>query len=161
MKYQDAYIISYDMTTLYQSPEELDLSMSGCSETHIVLTKILHAGDGDKPEITLTTYKDLISTTPQYRVQLFEPSNPSSPSTYQDHDSTISSQTLAFESTSGLAQREAAELVRELEDHFQNLKSEFEEKTGRVWAPLQPWAKDAWGWDGGEEMGDDECGMPG
>jgi hypothetical protein len=50
--------------------------------------------------------------------------------------------------------------MRELEDHFQHLKNEFEEKAGRAGAPLQPWARDAWEWDGAEEeVGNDEGGM--
>jgi hypothetical protein len=38
-------------------------------------------------------------------------------------------------------------LMHELEDHFQNLRSEFEEKTGGLWTPLRGWAREDWDWD--------------
>jgi hypothetical protein len=158
----DTNIMTHDMTTLCQPLEELDLSISSYSDTRPISTKVLHEGEDDKPTITLTTYKELLPT-PQSLVRLFEPTNPSSPLTHADNDSTIELLTSAFEDTSVLAQHETAELKRELEDHFQGLRSEFEEKTGRAWAPLQPWARDAWEWDNSaeeeEEVGEDEHGM--
>jgi hypothetical protein len=43
----------------------------------------------------------------------------------------------------------------ELEVHFQRLKSEFEHKTGRIWAPLRAWEKEAWEWNDGEAEKED------
>jgi hypothetical protein len=45
--------------------------------------------------------------------------------------------------------KEKAALVQlraELEEHFQDLKSEFKAKRGKDWTPLRPWASEEWEW---------------
>jgi hypothetical protein len=96
----DVYITSHDMTTICQPLAELDLNITSYSDTHPISTKILHEGQDDKHAITLTTYKELLPITPQPLVRLFEPTNPSSPSTHEDDDSTMSVLTSAFQDTS-------------------------------------------------------------
>lgn len=39
----------------------------------------------------------------------------------------------------------------ELEEHFQGLKDEFEEATGRGWNPLTAWGSEEWEWEDGCE----------
>ncbi|KAH7406088.1 hypothetical protein DE146DRAFT_754075 [Phaeosphaeria sp. MPI-PUGE-AT-0046c] len=57
---------------------------------------------------------------------------------------------LPEESNDGHAHALDNELVRQLEDHFQDLQSESEEKTGRKWTPLRVWPKNLGAWDDGE-----------
>jgi hypothetical protein len=144
------------MSMLCQSTEALNLSTNSCSETQPTSTKVLHEGEGDKPAITLTSYKDLLPSPHQYLLQIFEPSNPGSALVHEDDDNTISLLTSALESTSVATRQETPELMLELDDHFRSLKREFEETTGRSWAPLRAWAKEEWDWNIAEKVGNDE-----
>jgi hypothetical protein len=135
---------AHDMSTLCQSTEGPNLSTSSCSETQPTSTKVLHEGESDKPAITLTAYKDLLPSPHQYLLQIFEPSNPGSALAHEDDDNTIGSLTSALESTSLSARREKPEMMLELDDHFRSLKSEFETRQGRSWAPLRALAKEEW-----------------
>jgi hypothetical protein len=40
--------------------------------------------------------------------------------------------------------------MRELERYFEQLKSEFEEKTGKLWTPLRAWTNEDWDWTSDE-----------
>ncbi|KAI8937683.1 hypothetical protein NX059_005384 [Plenodomus lindquistii] len=42
-------------------------------------------------------------------------------------------------------------LKEDLERHFQRLKGEFEEKTGREWVQLKAWKGEEWEWESEEE----------
>jgi hypothetical protein len=147
---------THDMSTQCRSTEKLNLSASSCSEPRPTSTKVLHEGEGDKPAITITAYKDLLSSPHQYLLQIFEPSNPGSTLAHEHDDSIIDILSSAFESTLYPTHKETSKLKRELDDHFRDLKSEFEEKTGRSWAPLRPWAKEDCKWNGAEEVENDE-----
>jgi len=146
------------MSTVYEPPAAAHTSsLDGCGEA--TSTKVLHEPADGKPAITLTTYKHGSSTVNSL-LHLFKPID-TDPSPYVS-----SAPARAFNSARhwpALAEHEQPELKqlkKELEVHFQGMKSEFEEKTGRNWAPLKAWPKEQWEWDGEEmvdlRLGDEE-----
>jgi hypothetical protein len=95
-------------------------------------TKILHDAHDGKPIITLTSYTTGFPSTA---------------------DSTAVSKTPARVEWLIEPREEWPVLKRELDEYFQGLKSEFEEKTGKAWIPLRGWAREEWEW--GNEVDDE------
>ncbi|KAF2031230.1 hypothetical protein EK21DRAFT_111052 [Setomelanomma holmii] len=150
-----------DMATLYQHPKGLEFDIDGCGEQRnigVMSTKVLHEPEDEKPAITLTTYKHGLALRERSDslLQLFEPINSSA---FLDKTSTGFGN-LGAKSLRAKEEAEQTGLVSlraQLENHFTQLKSAFEEKTGRAWIPLKPWRKEDcewdWGSDNGEEAG--------
>jgi hypothetical protein len=112
-------------------------------------TMVLYQGGNDKPTITLTTYVDGLHAR-QFKLRLIEPTKP-------DDGDLITAASLdeTFAGASETVDQKSKDLMRELGRYFEELESEFEEKTGIVWTLLRAWANEDWDWTSDEaEDGD-------
>jgi hypothetical protein len=124
----------------HQGVCNLEPSHSAYSDSPTESTKILHQGKDHMPAITLTNYNDS-ALTPQSLLQLHSKVVP-------DHGENIVNCLEEFV-TDRPAQLDNQDenLIRELGVHFEALKCEFEETTGRAWTPLRAWEKEDGEWD--------------
>jgi hypothetical protein len=106
-------------------------------------TGVLYQGDNDKPSITLTTYSDDMPTH-RSTLGLVEPTSPGHDNCIIPTLDEISADTFP------LADAKSKDLMHELEQYFEELKSEFEQKTGREWTPLRAWTKEELQWTSDE-----------
>lgn len=127
-------------------------------------TIVLQPGSDGKPAITLTVYKHERGSpynTPEPLVRIFEPSAHSvvnaTTAALDIVDDTFSQPMppcMDLAVIDGGAMGDDAHgqpLSVELEEHFQGLKVEFEEATGRGWNPLTAWGSEEWEWEDGCE----------
>jgi hypothetical protein len=73
------------------------------------------------------------------------------PNLNTDHDLFVQSQETVMlkNQVASEANKDGLELINvraDLESHFQELRREFEEKTGRTWVPLMPMEDEEWDW---------------
>jgi hypothetical protein len=121
-------------------------SLAGCGEPTSPSTKVLHAPtNNSQPTITLTTYKDDgaspgLSTPSISVLHLFKPD----PSPYVSGASNSAAVALADDDEIPALRQ----LKEELEVCFLEMRSEFEERTGRGWVPLRAWPREEWEWEG-------------
>jgi hypothetical protein len=97
---------------------------------------VLYQGDNDKPTITLTSYIDDLPTRP-FKLRFMEPTKP-------DDYNPINPASLdeTFAGAPVLVDQVNKDLMHELEHYFEQLKSEFEQKIGKIWTPLRAWTKE-------------------
>jgi len=141
----------FNSTTLqHQGISKLQHSHSAYFDDPTGPTKVLHQGKDDMPAITLTAYKDGAFPR-QSLLQLHMKVVPA-----HDKDSVKRLEELVTDRPAQLDDQDE-DLVRDLGVHFEALKSEFEETTGRAWMPLRAWGREDGEWDlvGEEEGGGD------
>lgn len=137
-----------DTTTLCQHRGEPMLP-GACHAGAETTTRVLHESEDDKPTITLTSYTDK-SPNRRFMVRLLEPTH------LVDDDCIIPiSLEEALVETYALPDGNITELRRGLEEHFEVLKCEFEQKTGKAWIPLRAWPEQEWEWTSDEPEEDD------
>ncbi|KAH3950098.1 hypothetical protein HBI56_006260 [Parastagonospora nodorum] len=124
----------------HQGVSNLEPSYGAYSDSPIESTKILHQGKDNMPAKTLTNYKDS-ALTRQSLLQLHSKVVP-------DHGESIVNCLEEFVTDrSAQLDNQDEDLIRDLGVHFEALKSEFEETTGRAWTPLRAWEKEDGEWD--------------
>lgn len=119
----------------HQGTSNLDSGHGAYFDDPTGSTKVLHQGKDNMPAITLKAYKDDVRPR-QSLLQLHLKVVP-------DHGENIVNcleELVTYRSAQFDDQDE--DLVRDLGVHFEALKNEFEETTGRTWTPLRAWEKD-------------------
>jgi hypothetical protein len=137
------------MLSTHQRISNVEYSHGTSFHDPTLSTEVLHESETNTPAITVTTYKDELLTRQLLRrlLQRVEPS----------HDESICAlRREALADTTAQVDEKSKKLIRELEEHFEGLKSEFETKTGRVWTPLRAWEDKEWNWEWEDEKAGDE-----
>jgi hypothetical protein len=147
----------HSMSTTRSDLEDLNSSLAGCGAT--TSTKVLQEPADGKPGITLTTYTHEQSTS-RHSSPLLHLSKPVDPSPYTSSSPCEKISGPPAQSIDrALVEQENPEIMRlerELAEHFQDLKGEFEGRTGRRWVPLRAWLGEKWEWDSDGEGNKEE-----
>jgi hypothetical protein len=149
----------HSMSTLHERSKDCPI---GCGAT--TSTKVLHEPFDGKPGITLTTYTHDQSTS-RHSTPLLHLSKPVDPSPYTSSSPCEKISGPPAQSIDrALVEQEHPEIMRlerELAEYFQDLKREFQGRTGRRWVPLRAWPEEKWEWDSDDEGEGEEDAVDG
>lgn len=114
---------SNEKKSVISNPSSQSTVISTCQPRTELLTRTIHYATPTTPEVTLSRYDPLPTT----------------------------ASTSANSCQMPGAWPEKCESIRvsnvDLDSHFEDLKKEFEDKTGRMWIPLEPNKDEGWDWE--------------